>query len=94
MNMDPLVKRLNQKYGDRANFFYSTPNNYLKAVHATNTTWPLKTDDFFPYADQPHTYWTGYFSSRPTFKKNVREMGNQYRASESFLAHLVLSKKI
>jgi len=51
MNMDPLVKRLNEKYGDRANFFYSTPNDYLKAVHATNTTWPLKTDDFFPYAD-------------------------------------------
>lgn len=51
MNMDPLVKRLNEKYGDKANFFYSTPNDYLKAVHSTNTTWPLKTDDFFPYAD-------------------------------------------
>ncbi|NXI19195.1 MA2B1 mannosidase, partial [Irena cyanogastra] len=29
---------------------------------------PLKTDDFFPYSDGPHQFWTGYFSSRPAFK--------------------------
>lgn len=34
--------------------------------------WPLKTDDFFPYADYYHAYWTGYFSSRPTQKRAIR----------------------
>lgn len=29
---------------------------------------PLKTDDFFPYSDGPHQFWTGFFSSRPAFK--------------------------
>lgn len=29
---------------------------------------PLKTDDFFPYSDGPHQFWTGYFSSRPALK--------------------------
>jgi lysosomal alpha-mannosidase len=40
----------------------------------TDTTPPLgvKEGDFFPYADGPHMFWTGYFSSRPTFKRLVR----------------------
>ena len=31
-----------------------------------------KTDDYFPYADCPNCYWTGYFVSRTGFKKLKR----------------------
>jgi len=24
--------------------------------------------DFFPYASSNHSYWTGYFTSKPAFK--------------------------
>lgn len=48
--------------------FYSTPSCYLKSLHDSNTTWPTKNDDFFPYGSGPHTYWTGYFTSRPSLK--------------------------
>jgi len=34
--------------------------------------WSVKTDDFFPYSDYPHSFWTGYFSSRVGFKKMER----------------------
>ena len=34
--------------------------------------WTVKTDDFFPYADCPHCYWTGYFTSRTGFKRLER----------------------
>uniref|UniRef100_A0A8C3NQF6 Glycoside hydrolase family 38 central domain-containing protein n=1 Tax=Geospiza parvula TaxID=87175 RepID=A0A8C3NQF6_GEOPR len=44
------------------------PSCYLRELHRANLTWPLKTDDFFPYSDGPHQFWTGYFSSRPAFK--------------------------
>jgi len=33
----------------------------------------LRSDDFFPYASDPHAYWTGYFTSRW-----VGEAGNPY----------------
>lgn len=36
----------------------------------------LKTDDFFPYADGPHQFWTGYFTSRPAFKRYERLSNN------------------
>ena len=44
----------------------STPSNI--------STWNAKTDDFFPYADKAHAYWTGYYTSRPALKRYVREM--------------------
>lgn len=46
------------------NVFYSTPAAYTAAKHAYNVSWPLKTDDFFPYADCPTCYWTGALQAR------------------------------
>ena len=45
------------------NAMYSTPSMYVDAINKeTNLTWTTKTDDFFPYADAPHNYWTGMLS--------------------------------
>lgn len=46
-------------------------------MHDAGITWPTKDDDFFPYASDPHAYWTGYFTSRPTLKRYER-VGNQF----------------
>ncbi len=40
------------------NVFYSTPSNYVDEVKDIGID--LKTDDFFPYADCPDCYWTGF----------------------------------
>lgn len=61
----------------KMNVFYSTPSCYLKALHESNIEWPEKTDDYFPYANDPHAYWTGYYTSRPTSKRFERT-GNQF----------------
>ncbi|NXL71769.1 MA2B1 mannosidase, partial [Leptocoma aspasia] len=69
-NLDKLIAHANarQANGSRVHALYSTPSCYLRELHRANLTWPLKTDDFFPYSDGPHQFWTGYFSSRPAFK--------------------------
>ena len=38
---------------------YSTPSIYLDYVHQADESWTIKTDDFFPYADHPFSFWTG-----------------------------------
>eukprot|EP00897_Mesotaenium_endlicherianum_P007946 jgi/Mesen1/717/ME000109S_10930 len=72
----------------RVNAFYSTPSLYLDAKHAANETWPVKRGDFFPYADCPHCYWTGYFSSRPAFKRYVRHLSAYLQAARQLEVHV------
>ncbi|XP_029036014.2 lysosomal alpha-mannosidase isoform X2 [Osmia bicornis bicornis] len=74
-NLDKLIRYVREQRGSDVNIFYSTPSCYLKALHDAQLQWPTKSDDFFPYASDPHSYWTGYFSSRPTLKFFER-MGN------------------
>ncbi|KAL0351209.1 UNVERIFIED_CONTAM: Alpha-mannosidase [Sesamum radiatum] len=49
--------------------------------YAANEKWPLKTGDFFPYADRENAYWTGYFTSRPALKGYVRMLSGYYLAA-------------
>lgn len=77
--MDKLIHYVN--LDGRVNALYSTPSIYTEAKHAAKETWPLKTGDFFPYADHENAYWTGYFTSRPALKGYVRMLGGYYLAA-------------
>lgn len=77
-NLDKIIKYVNQD--GRVKAFYSSPADYTKAKFAEaaagTVTWPVDSGDnadFFPYADGPHQFWTGYFTSRPALKRYVRE---------------------
>lgn len=77
-NLDKLIYYVNkeQSNGSNVNIFYSTPACYMYSLYKENTTWPLKYDDFFPYAHRPHAFWTGYFTSRSALKDFVRRTNN------------------
>ncbi|KAL4306979.1 alpha-mannosidase At3g26720 isoform X1 [Arachis ipaensis] len=77
--MDKFIHYVNQD--GRVNALYSTPSIYTDSKYAANEQWPLKVDDFFPYADKPNAYWTGYFTSRPALKGYVRVMSGYYQAA-------------
>ncbi|XP_069699537.1 lysosomal alpha-mannosidase-like [Periplaneta americana] len=75
-NMDKLIKYVNA--ADKGvNIIYSTPSCYVKAVNDEGLTYTTKQDDFFPYATDGNSYWTGYFNSRPTIKYFER-LGNNF----------------
>ncbi|KAJ4960967.1 hypothetical protein NE237_020877 [Protea cynaroides] len=78
-NMDKLIHYVNED--GRVNAFYSTPSIYTDAKHAANESWPIKTNDFFPYADRANAYWTGYYTSRPALKRYVRLLSGYYLAA-------------
>ncbi|XP_066387202.1 alpha-mannosidase-like isoform X2 [Miscanthus floridulus] len=78
-NMDKLIQHVNKD--GRVHALYSTPSIYTDAKHASNESWPVKYDDYFPYADSTNAYWTGYFTSRPTFKRYVRVHSGYYLAA-------------
>ncbi|ETW07206.1 hypothetical protein H310_01795 [Aphanomyces invadans] len=70
-NMDKLIHYGNQE--GQINIVYSTLGKYTDLkLQDKSIQWTIKTDDFFPYANEPFGYWSGYFSSRPALKKYVR----------------------
>ncbi|CAI9276447.1 unnamed protein product [Lactuca saligna] len=84
--MDKLIHYVNKD--GRVNALYSTPSIYTDAKLASNVSWPIKTHDYFPYADGGDSYWTGYFTSRPALKGYIRSLSGYYLASRQ-LEYLV-----
>jgi len=74
-NMDKLILHMNERSNETGIYLtYSTPSCYLNALKGnTDMVYPIKSDDFFPYASGLHSYWTGYFTSRPSIKLEERE---------------------
>uniref|UniRef100_A0A8R1E1N0 Alpha-mannosidase n=1 Tax=Caenorhabditis japonica TaxID=281687 RepID=A0A8R1E1N0_CAEJA len=73
INLDKLIKYVNADPTKKVKVIYSTPACYTQAVRAKSPKLAEKHDDFFPYASANHSYWTGYFTSRPTFKGMIRQ---------------------
>ncbi|PSS21407.1 Alpha-mannosidase, light subunit like [Actinidia chinensis var. chinensis] len=84
--MDKLIHYVNKD--GRINALYSTPSTYTDAKNVANESWPLKIDDYFPYADDTNRYFTGYYTSRPGLKQYVRMLSGYYLAARQleFLA--------
>jgi hypothetical protein len=75
--------------------FYSTPSQYVDAIHkSSNASFPIKYDDFFPYADNPHAFWTGYFTSRSPYKGYVRQMSSLLHSVQGLFATSSLSDSV
>lgn len=69
-NLDKIINYVNQN--GTVNIFYSTPSIYVDWKKKANVTWEKRYDDVWPLADNAHHYWSGYFTSRPALKRQVR----------------------
>ena len=87
-NMDKLIDYINKRPSYGVTFKYSTPSDYLKAIRQEQATYPVKTDDFFPYADQPHAVWSGFFTSRVALKGLVKDMSRYLHSVRKHLAEV------
>lgn len=84
-----MIDTINQYSGQLgATARYSTLSDYTAFVKSTNTTWIDRQEDFFPYADNGGSYWTGYFTSRPLLKSVSRAAHGVLRNAD-FLFSLV-----
>ena len=73
-NLDKLIHYVNMN--GTVNAFYSTPSVYTDEKKKWRGSYEVRKDDIFPLADNPHHYWSGYFTSRPSLKRQVRVATN------------------
>lgn len=92
-NIETIMEYINShpEFSD-VRIIYSTPSVYFKVIKEMHKKpWPVyENQDFFPYAEHPFSYWTGYFSSRPYLKGMVRDAGNFLLAESNLLSELIV----
>ncbi|KAK7483766.1 hypothetical protein BaRGS_00024982, partial [Batillaria attramentaria] len=95
-NMDKLIKYVNERQanGSDVNLLYSTPACYTYHVNKAGKTWPTKEDDFFPYASRAHGFWTGYFTSRSSFKLYARRVNSFFQIIKQLDALAMLENSV
>ena len=89
-NVDRFIEYFNKHNKDNIVAFYSTPGQYIDALYGQNITWPVNYYDQLPYADNPRDFWSGYYSSRPGAKKQVRDGHATLNAAASVFAEKVI----
>ena len=75
-----------------SNFRYSTPSEYLDAVMNANSNWTVRTNDMFPYNDEPKQQWTGFYTTRPNLKQIIRKLSQDYHASMQLYSKFLMRK--
>lgn len=73
---------------------FGTLHDYFSALHSEDIRFTHEgARDFFPYADNIESFWTGYFSSKPVLKRAARAAERFLRASEMLLTRVALTTR-
>jgi hypothetical protein len=72
----------------------STPGEYIDALKKEKVKWPVVYDDFLNYYEDKWSFWSGYYTSRPSFKKFIKDASAVYHSSAKLLARLMLDQSI
>ncbi|CAH2056095.1 unnamed protein product, partial [Iphiclides podalirius] len=78
MNIDKLINHVTTHPANLSdvNVFYSSPSCYLKAIYMygrRDKSVFTEKGDYLPYGSDATTYWTGFYTSRPSIKYLARK---------------------
>ena len=93
-NVERMIDYFNKNNKSNMKFKMSTPGEYIEALKKENIVWPVRYGDAFPYADGENDYWTGYFSSRPGAKKQVKDASALMNAQNRLFSKRVIKEGV
>lgn len=91
-DLQKMISICNKIQEVNISFVMSTPSRFTDALKAENVTWPVRTNDLFPYM-QHELYWTGFFSSRPAVKKQVKDASAFFNSEQNVFARLLIDQE-
>ena len=95
-NMERMVNYIEANYKDQnVELVFSTPSEYIEAIKKDKASYPVFYGDLLPYVEpNQEEVWSGYFSSRPQVKKNIKDTSAMIHAQNKVFAQQVLRSDI
>ena len=56
----------------------STPSEYIKAINNEKQTYSVFKDDMLPFIDSKEQAWSGFFTSKSAYKKQIRDSSSLF----------------
>ena len=97
--IEEIIDWINKNKNDtNIEFVMSTPSKYVKAIKEEKQKYFVYYDDLMPYQkiskEGYNEFWTGYYSSKPAFKKQVKDASSLLHAHNTVFAQKVLRQNV
>lgn len=84
--MEKIIKYINENNKYNMKLIMSTPETYIDALKKEQITWPVYYNDMFPYSDSHNDFWSGFYTTRPGTKKQIKDGSANFHASNKLYA--------
>jgi len=72
------------------NVSLSTPSEYVSALKAERVKYPVFSGDLEPFSESNNEVFSGFFSSKPSLKKQVKDASALFKAQNRYFATKML----